>query len=197
MSPRSSAAGARRTREAIVQAAVLRASVQGLDGMSIGELARDVGLSKAGLIGPFGSKQALQLETFARGVELFRRTVWDPAAAEPAGLMRLRAVCRHWFAYLVDPPLPGGCLMTTVSVEWDARPGPLQQAAAAQQRRWLAALAGEVHAAVRAHELPPDRDPVATAFAVNAVGLGLNQAVQLLGDTGARAHAQAAIDRLL
>lgn len=197
MSPRRTAADAGRTRAAIVEAAVQRASVQGLEAMSISELAADVGLSKAGVVGPFGAKLELQLAALERGAEVFREGVWEPAAGQPAGRRRLLAIGRHWFDYLVDCPLPGGCLVTTASVEWDARSGPVRDAVLAQQARWLRVLAADVQLAVAAGEIAPDRDPDATAFEINALALGLNQAVQLFADPAARAHAEAALERLL
>ena len=68
--------------------------------MSIGQLAADVGLSKAGVVGPFGTKQELQLAALARGAEVFRQAVWEPAAGHAAGRERLLAIGRHWFDYL-------------------------------------------------------------------------------------------------
>jgi AcrR family transcriptional regulator len=107
-----------------LEAAVELASVQGLEGLTIGALAARLSISKSGLIGRFGSKLELQLAVLQRAVDLFRAAVYDPAARQPAGLRRLEAIMDMWIAYLANPPFPGGCFLTTASVEFDARPGP-------------------------------------------------------------------------
>ena len=52
-----------RTRAAILRAAASLATVDGLEGLSIGNLAAAIGMSKSGLYAHFGSKQELQLAT--------------------------------------------------------------------------------------------------------------------------------------
>jgi AcrR family transcriptional regulator len=197
MSPRHTAEEALRTRTEIVDRAVHRASIEGLEGLTIGRLADELGLSKAGVIGPFGSKQALQLAALKRGLEIFRERVWDPAAELPAGRARLLAVCEGWIRYLERCPLPGGCFLTTASTEWDAREGPVHEAVATAQERWLGTLGAEAEVAVRAHELPGETDPAQLAFELNAIAMGLNQALQLLGDGEAPSRARRAQERLL
>jgi AcrR family transcriptional regulator len=197
MSPRHNAEQARRTKAAIVEHAAERASVEGLAGLTIGTLAEQLKLSKAGVIGPFGSKESLQLAAFARGIEVFREHVWEPAADLPAGLPRLAAVCENWISYLERCPLPGGCLVTAASIEWDSRGGPVRDAVAASQRRWLAVLRADADVAVRARELGEGTDPAQLAFELNGIAMSLNQSLQLFGDEQAPARARAAVERLL
>ena len=73
MSPRKSVAEARRTRERIVERSVAIASVEGLEGLTIGRLAADLEMSKAGVLGHFGTKQALQLAALAGAPATFSR----------------------------------------------------------------------------------------------------------------------------
>ena len=198
MSPRSTADQAIRTRETIVAGAVARASVEGLEGLTIGTLAAELGLSKAGVVGPFGSKEGLQLAAFAAAMDDFRVRVWDPAADRPAGRARLQAVCENWVRYLTgDGCPPGGCFMTAASTEWDSRTGPVHDAVARDQRRWLRALAAEAEGAVRTRELPTETDPAQVAFELNAIAMGLNQALRLQHDEGAIERARRAIGRVL
>jgi AcrR family transcriptional regulator len=102
MSPRKSAAEAGKTRERILDHSVAVASVEGLQGLTLGRLAGDLGMSKAGVIGHFGSKEALQLATLDRGYAHFSRIVLDPVAGRPPGLARLRAIFDGWLQYLVS-----------------------------------------------------------------------------------------------
>src|SRR5918994_1852278 len=68
-----------RTREAILDRAVDLASTQGLEGLTIGRLATDLGMSKSGLFGHFGSKEELQLATIQHASQRFVDEVVKPA----------------------------------------------------------------------------------------------------------------------
>ncbi len=195
--PRHSAQRARQTRDAIVERAVSRAAVEGLEGLTIGRLAEDLGLSKAGVVGPFGSREGLQLAAFARAMDAFAEQVWAPVAELPAGRERLAAVCARWIELLEHPTWPGGCFMTTAATEWDGRSGPVRDAVVRARARWLGTLRAEAEVAVRAGELPAGTDPDQLAFELNGVAMSLNQAIQLTGDEQAGARARRAVARLL
>src|SRR4051794_18209470 len=107
--PRRSVADTERTRAAILDRSVALASVEGLDGLTIGRLAGEVGMSKAGVLGHFGTKEDLQLEALERALEIFRAEVWDHVAELPPGRARLLALCDRWLSYLARDVFPGGC----------------------------------------------------------------------------------------
>lgn len=195
--PRHTAEQARQTRAAIVECAVSRAAVTGLEGLTIGGLADELGLSKAGVVGPFGSREGLQLAAFERAMDVFREQVWDPVAELPAGRERLLAVCERWISRVEEPIFEGGCFLTTAATEWDARSGAVRDAVARSQRQWLRALRADVEVAVRAGELPADTDPDQFVFELNGVAMSLNQATVLVGDHDAGRRARTAVARLL
>jgi AcrR family transcriptional regulator len=153
----------------VLEEAVLRASVDGLEGLTIGGLADRVSMSKAGLHGLFGSKQALQLATLHSGIDLFVAEVWVPVRDLEPGLPRLRALCDRWLRFHERRTLPGGCFLTTAAVEFDARPGPLRDFVADAWRRWLELLAREVERARDAGQLSADTDPGDVAFQLSAI----------------------------
>jgi AcrR family transcriptional regulator len=199
MSPRKSAAEALGTRDRIIRRSTAIASVTGLEGLTIGRVASDLGMSKAGVLGHFGSKEALQLAALDGASAVFARLVWQPAEREPAGLARLTAICEGWIRYLDRERelFPGGCLFTTAAVEFDARQGPLHDAVARLFRRWSGRLRIEVRAAVHNGELPPDTDPEQIAFEILGVFMALNHALQLFADTHATDRTRQALGRLL
>jgi AcrR family transcriptional regulator len=158
------------------------ASVVGLEGLTIGRLAEKLDMSKSGLLGRFGSKEQLQLATLGLAVAVFRDAVYEPAAAEPAGRARLRAICDGWIRYLGEPCFPGGCFLTTASVEFDAREGAIRDAVELAVDRWLRVLEAEAGTAVAAGELPSDTDPAELAFTLNALAVGTNCDYQLHGE---------------
>jgi AcrR family transcriptional regulator len=177
--PRRSATEVAGSRAQTLAAAVQLASVAGLEGLTIGGLADRLGMSKSGLVGRFGSKEQLQLATLDHAVEIFRRTVYEPASATPAGLDRLDAICDAWVAYLAQPPFRGGCFLTTAMVEFDARPGAVNDAVRKTMQRWLAILEDEASTAIENGELPADTDPKDVAFTINALAVGANCDFQL------------------
>jgi AcrR family transcriptional regulator len=185
------------SRAATLDAAVELASVVGLEGVTIGRLADELEMSKSGLIGRFGSKEQLQLAALELASETFRRTVYEPAAEEPAGLRRLSAICDAWIAYLGDPPFPGGCFLTTASVEFDARPGPVRDAVKRVMKQWVGVLEREARAAIEQGELPRDADPKDIAFTINAIGVGANCDFQLHRDRRAPKRARRAMAAVL
>jgi len=197
MSPRRSAAEAAGTRTAIVDRALHLGSLEGLEGLTIGRLAGDVGMSKSGLIRHFGSKEGLQLAALGAAIDLFQREIWEPVADDPPGLGRLRALCAGWVSYLERDLLPGGCFLTAAASEFDGRGGPVRDATRKAWARWLRVLEGEVNAAIEAGELPADTDPEQVAFELNGIVMSLNTALQLHDDRGAPARARRAIDRVL
>ena len=187
--PRRSAAAVADTRTEVLDVAMRRASIDGLEGLTIGTLAGAVAMSKSGLHGLFGSKEELQTATFARAVEDFTREVWQPVAKREAGLPRLLALIDRWIAYHRRRVLPGGCFVTTATIEFDARPGPLRDAVVEARRRMNAALEADLRAAIDAGDLPPSTNPADTAFALYALASAASQAIQL-DEPGAAARAR-------
>ena len=195
--PRRSNAQAKETRAAIIGRAVHTASIEGLEGVTIGRLADDLGMSKAGVVGHFGTKTELQRAALREAQQIFAREVWEPSAGEEPGLSRLRAIGENWVRHLSRSPFPGGCFMTTVSTEWDAREGPVRDDVREGFARWQRVLRSEAATAIANGELPTDRDADQIAFELLAIAMGLNQALQLFSDRRGPARARSAIARLL
>ena len=194
--PRRSAAAVADTRAAVIDVALNRASVDGLEGLTIGRLADEASMSKSGLHGLFGSKEELQVATFDAAVQDFTREVWEPVSGRSPGRARLLALIDRWLAYHRRRVLPGGCFVTTATIEFDSRPGPLRDAVVRVRRRMHRALASDVRAAIDAGELTPDTDPADVAFALYALASAASQAIQL-DEAGASARARRCMRALL
>jgi len=173
------------------------ASIEGLDGLTIGRLAEDLQISKSGLFGLFGSKLGLQQATLEAGAELFVAEVWRPVQNVPAGRRRLLALCDRWLAFHRRGLSPGGCFMTTAAVEWDARPGPLRDSVGRTMSRWLKLLASEVALAVQERELPNDVIAADAAFQLNALASAASWSYQLSRDAGVLEQARRCMERIL
>jgi AcrR family transcriptional regulator len=195
MSPRHSAAEAQVTRSRILEKAIAVGATDGFEGVTIGRLAHDLGMSKAGVIGPFGSKEALQLAAFDAAVAEFREQVPGRVIRMRPGLDRLLRLCDAWVDFLVGAR-PGGCLLTTAATEYDAQSGPLHDAVVDSSQRWIEFLVSEITAALQTGELPDTTDPEQAAFELNGISLATNQAVQLHRDPTAADRARRAVRRL-
>src|SRR3954470_6951288 len=161
-----------RTRSAILRGAASLATVDGLDGLSIGNLATAIGISKSGLYAHFGSKEELQLATVAEAERILTEEVIEPALGAPRGLAQLAAACEAFFSYVQRRIFPGGCFFAATSLEMGSRPGPVKARLAAIQSDFPALLGSFAATAVKQHELPADEDPDRLAFELHAVLLG-------------------------
>jgi AcrR family transcriptional regulator len=160
-----------RTRDTILRAAAALATVDGLDGLTIGSLAAALGMSKSGLHAYFGSKEELQLATVAEAARVFDEEVVQPALAAPAGLGQLTAVCEAFFAHLERRTFPGGSFMASAGLEMSTRPGPVRDMIAACQAQFGDLIRGFAVTALARDELPAGEDPDRLAFELNGIML--------------------------
>jgi AcrR family transcriptional regulator len=195
--PRRSAAAVAETRAAVTDAAVDRASVDGLDGLTIGALAGEVEMRKSSLFSLFGSKEELQLATLDAAVRQFTDEVWGPVADQPPGRARLLALCDSWLSYHEREVMPGGCFLTTATVEFDARPGPLRDKVGHTMERWHGVLEREAAIAVDSGELAADTQPADVAFELNALAAAASYGFQLSRDREVFERARRAMRRVL
>ena len=185
-----------RTRRVVLARAVDLASVEGLDGLSIGRLATDLEISKSGLIAHFGSKEGLQLATIRAARAIFVHTVIEPTLETPPGMARVSALLDAWLAYSSDRRFPGGCFFARASHEYAARPGAVRDALAVIDEEWLGLIAESIAAAQEVGEIALDVDPKQLAYEVDAY-LDSANLRSLLGRKGVYEQAERAVrDRL-
>ncbi|NUO98362.1 MAG: TetR/AcrR family transcriptional regulator [Nonomuraea sp.] len=194
---RKSAAEARGTRTAILDRSIAVASVEGLEGLTIGRLAIDLGMSKSGVLGHFGSKEALQLAVLDRAEEVFLAEVWKPAVPAAPGVVRLRVLCEAWISYLERGVFPGGCFFMAAAHEFDGREGVVRDAIASRFDAWRGRLLKEAGRAAGAGRLPDGTEPDQLVFELLGLLMALNHAIQLHRDPGAPERARRAVSARL
>jgi len=185
------------TRSAILGEAVAEASRVGLEGLSIGGLARQVGMSKSGLFAHFESKEALQLQVLEASVERFVETVVTPALKAPRGVPRIRALFERWLQWEEDPSMPGGCIFMQLANELDARPGPLRDRLVASQADWIGALSTAAGIAVEEGHFRADLDRRQFAYDLYSLMLAYHHFHRLLRDPEAEERARRSFAALL
>ncbi len=181
------------TRAAILDTAHRLAAASGLEGLSLGDLASAIGMSKSGLFAHFRSKEALQLAVLEHAAARAVVEVVEPALKAAPGEPRLRAVLEHWMRW----PGRNGCLFLQASAELDDRPGPLRERLRGLQRSWLDFLANLARGAVDEGHLRADVDAEQLAHDLYGVMLVTHHYVRLLEDPTAEARARRALDLLL
>jgi AcrR family transcriptional regulator len=195
--PANTSHGAR-TRQTILAAAADLATVDGLDGLSIGRLAGELSMSKSGLFAHFGSKQDLQLATIEEARQRYVQEVIQPALAAGPGIGRLHAFCDSFLSYLDRAVFPGGCFFASAMAEFDAKaPGPVRDRIAECQAQWMDTLERAAANAQAAGELQSNTDPQQLAFELEAALLSANWYYHLYHDPAYLERARRAVrDRL-
>jgi len=185
------------TRDAILHHSVERAIDLGLEGLSIGMLARELGMSKSGVFAHFKSKQALQLAVIDHVADMFVQATIRPALREARGRRRIWALAEGWFAWMADNPFGEGCFFVAAEAEFQGRPGPVRDRLIAHNRDWLDLIGNVAKTAVAEGSLDPETDLEAFALQFHAAGLIQQHAARLLDDPRANEVARAMVARLL
>ena len=184
-----------RTRDAVLRRAVDVASLEGLEDVSFGRLAADIGMSKAGIQTLFRSKEVLQLATIDHARDMFIDAVTRPAGKAPHGVSQLRSLIEHWIVYAEAPLFEGGCFRVANISYFDSKPGPVRDALFRQQHEWLATIAREFKCAVDSREIA-ELDIDLAVFQVDAVLCAANTSLRL-GDKSVIDKVHRTVDSLL
>ncbi|MCG8634216.1 MAG: TetR/AcrR family transcriptional regulator [Desulfobacterales bacterium] len=146
------------------------ASTLGLEGLTIGVLARETGMSKSGLFAHFNSKQALQISVMEHAAGLFSRQVIVPALKTPAGIPRIRRITENWIQWTKE--WSGGCIFIAAPAEYSDRPGKVRDCVMAQQSDWIDCLTRIAQSAKDVGDFRPDIDCPVFAFELYSLIMG-------------------------
>src|SRR5689334_17795642 len=185
------------TRQAILDRAMAMASQVGLEGLTIGQLALDLSLSKSGLFAHFQSKEGLQIQVLEHAGARFVELVIKPTLAAPRGKPRVRELFERWRTWPKSSGMPGGCFYVAAATELDDRPGPARDLLVSQQKDWLDIMANIVRTAIAEEHFHEDVDPDQFAYELYGIMLGYHHAARLLADPKADARARAAFEALV
>jgi AcrR family transcriptional regulator len=191
---RRTRADGERSYRMILDAAARLATIEGLEGLSIGRLASEIRMSKSGLYAHFDSKQDLQLATIAAAADVYTAEVIAPAMEVPEGLERLELLCERYFSYVARSVFPGGCFFASTAAEWDSRPGPIRDRVRAVHSGWIELVEANVRDAQQRGELGRELDAGQLTFEINAMLHEANGHYLLFRDIAALDRARTAID---
>jgi AcrR family transcriptional regulator len=185
------------TLTAILDTALQMAATEGLESLTIGEVAKRLGLSKSGVFSRVGSREALQRAVLDEYDRRFLQDVFVPAMREARGLPRLNAIMRLWLQRARDVEIRQGCIYCAGAFEFDDREGPLRDALLDGVMRWRAALKRTVIQAIDEGHLQSDTDADQLVFEMDALFTGLMRDARFLRDPKATDRAWAAWQRLV
>lgn len=169
------------SRRVVLESATDLASVDGLDGLTIGRLSEASGYSKSSIATLFQSKEGLQLATVAAAREIFVAQIVEPARSEPRGVRRLAALMRNGLIYSRDRVFSGGCFFAATAADVDSKPGPVSDAVRAGLSDWYDYVGMQIRYAVEAGELEVD-DIEVLAFELIALDDQANSRSLLMRD---------------
>ena len=186
-----------RSREAILEQAVTLASIEGLEGLTLGRLAGVTGLSKSGFFAHWQSKEQLQLDAVAWAERQWIEWIVSPALAQPKGVRRLFALHEARLRFYDAGVLPGGCFFVAVQAEFDDRPGPVQARVVEAARAWTTLIERLATEAVALGELDEHTDVPQLAYELDALGVAVISRSRLLEDkASSQLSRQAVLHRL-
>jgi len=185
------------TLAAILDTALEMAASDGLESLTVGEVAKRLGLSKSGVFSRIGSREALQKAVVEEYDRRFLQDVFVPAMREPRGLPRLNAIMRLWLQRARDVEIRTGCLYCAGAFEYDDREGPLRELLLDGTRRWRAALKRTAIQAIEAGHLNPDTDAEQLVYELDGLFVALMREARFLRDPRAADRAWCAYERLI
>jgi AcrR family transcriptional regulator len=170
------------SRTTILLTAAKLATTKGLAGLSIGDLAAEVGMSKSGLYAHFKSKEELELATIEMAAIIFNGEVLQPAMNADAGTERLKALVNSFLSHLERRVFPGGCFFSAVAAELDTRPGLARDRVVEVLGNWLALLRQCILEAQDLEEIDPNADVAQAVFEIEAMLLAANFLFVMMND---------------
>ena len=185
------------TLAAILDTAISMAATEGLESLTVGELAKRLNLSKSGVFSRIGSREALQKAVIEEYDRRFLQDVFVPAMREPRGLPRLNAIMRLWLQRARDVEIHQGCIYCAGAFEYDDRDGPLREMLLQGVLGWRRALRRTVVQAIEAGHLAADTDPDQLVFEMDGLFVALMRDARFLRDPRAADRAWATYERLI
>ena len=183
------------TKKAILEAGLDMASQLGLEGVSIGALAKETDMSKSGLFAHFQSKENLQIEILDYAARVFSEDVIIPALATEGGIPRIKALIKNWIKW--GDNLTGGCIFVTASTDYSDRPGKVRECLIKQQEDWIDCLRRIAESAIKVGDFREGIDCEQFAFDLYSLLLGFHLYDKLLDDTETRKRQEIALETLL
>jgi len=185
------------TRERILGQGLALMSRSGLEGVTLGVLADQVGMSKSGLFAHFKSKEEVQISLLEHTKEVGAKYIIAPAMGSPEGLPRLKALVKNWFGWAPRAGLPGGCPVAAGMFEFDDVESPVRDKISEMEAEWRGLLTRVVQRAVELGHLRAKLDVDQFVWELSGIYLSHHAAQRFLKSPDADRRARTAFAALL
>lgn len=185
------------TLTGILDVALEMAAREGLESLTVGEVAKRLGLSKSGVFSRIGSREALQRAVIGEYDRRFLQDVFVPAMREPRGLPRLDAIVDRWLQRAGNVESKIGCIYCAGAFEFDDRDGPLRDLLMNGIQGWRVLLRRTVIQAIDAGHLRSDTDPDQLVFEIDGLFIALMREARFMRDPRAVDRASRAYRRMI
>lgn len=186
-----------RTKEKLLRIGLDQVSVEGISGITLGQLATASGLSKSGLFAHFRSKKQLQIEILDESAQLAQKNVVDPAMREDKGLPRIKALVKLWLGWYQDAGLKGGCPVAAVLFELDDIDSDIRKHAKVLEAQWHELLCQLVSEAVAMRHLSTNTDVEQFVWELCGIYLAHHSSSRFRCDKDADRRAERAFENLV
>lgn len=185
------------TRERILRHGLALMSQAGLAGVTLGQLAEQVGMSKSGVFAHFRSKEDVQIGLLDHMAQIATAYVVHPALSVAEGLPRLEALVYNWLGWAKRAGLPGGCPVAAGMFELDDVEGPVRDKILAMEGEWRGLLKQLVRQAIAHGHLGAELDVDQFVWELCGIYLSHHAAHRFLRAADADDRAQTAFLALL
>ncbi len=185
------------TRSLILQAAFEIVCVYGFAGVTLGHLARKVGMSKSGLFAHFKSIEQIHLALIAYAGGIFRSDVILPALESDAGLPRLGGTMWKWLGWTARPGTFGGSPLIAGFFEFDDREGAVRDSLLEQEVAWRDHLRQLVVSTVETGAFRQDLNSEQFVMELSGICYSFHVSARFLRSPESQATALLAVDGLL
>ncbi len=187
----------RMTREHILAQAFELASVNGLESLTIGSLAKHCGLSKSGLFAHFNSKQNLQVALLDHAHQVFALRVIEPARelSDQRIELKLKALLENWLSW--NDSFQGSCMFLDAWKEMHGELGPAQQGLKKIIATWIDYLVIQIEKGQQQGEFCSQLDARQAAFELYGLYLSAHLFYSIQGKQQSDIHFWQGVERLL
>lgn len=185
------------TKENILSKAFELASENGLESLTIGELAKRCGMSKSGLFAHFNSKDNLQVAVLNYANQTFTQRVISPARdlATITVEAKLNALLDNWLGW--NHSFQGSCMFLDAWKEAGVEPTPTQQALKKTISTWIEYLRIQIAKGVETKEFRADLDPKQAVFELYGLYLSAHLFYSLHGKEASYEHFWHGVNKLI
>ena len=185
------------TRESILSNAFVLASENGLDSLTIGELAKYCGMSKSGLFAHFNSKENLQISVLEYANQVFTQRVITPARelGTESAEKKIRFLLESWLGW--NHSFQGSCMFLDAWKECNSETPLIQDALKRTITSWIDYLSIQIEKGAENGEFQSNLDARQAAFELYGMYLSAHLFYSAYGEGVSSKHFWSGVNRLL